>query len=187
MKKLLIAAILAAVAVVSGCASPARSDSMTIQAADATRIRNLNSPLKDNIAVREVTGGRETNPAWVSNVSSSDLEAALETSLRSVNLLAPGKQAGKYQLIANLEKLDQPFVGVSMTVTASVGYILVERASGKTVYQKSISLPYTAAFGDALYGPERLRLANEGAVRVNITRLIEELLSLKLDGAVGTK
>lgn len=187
LKNILLLSIVGATLLITGCASPARSDSMSIAAAEATRLRTLSGPLKDNIAVREVTGGKETNPAWVSNVSSPDFEAALETTLRSVGLLAPGRQAGKYQIIAHIQKIEQPFVGVSMTVTANVNYTLVERATAKTVWEKNITLPYTAAFGDALYGPERLRLANEGAVRTNLTQLVQELLALKLDGGVATK
>ena len=67
-----------------------------------------------------------------------------------------------------------------MTVTASINYVLTERASGKTVYTKTITLPYTAKFSDAFAGYERLRLANEGAARENIKQLIDELIALKL-------
>jgi len=38
--------------------------------------------LKGNVALRDVTGGRETNPMWVGNVGSSEFEGALAGSLR---------------------------------------------------------------------------------------------------------
>lgn len=163
----------------TGCAAPARIDQMTSTASPAQRV--LQTPLRANVAVRDVTGGKETNPMWVSNVGSSEFEQALEASLRDAGLLAPGKQAGKYMLVAHLENLDQPFGGFNMTVTATVSYSLVERATGKEVLNRRVSLPYTASLSSAFVGTERLRIANEGAVKVNIAKLIDELIAMKID------
>lgn len=163
----------------TGCAAPARIDQMTSTASPAQRV--LQTPLRANVAVRDVTGGKETNPMWVSNVGSSEFEQALEASLRDAGLLAPGKQAGKYMLVAHLENLDQPFGGFNMTVTATVSYSLAERATGKEVLNRRVSLPYTASLSSAFVGTERLRIANEGAVKVNIAKLIDELFAMKID------
>jgi hypothetical protein len=163
----------------SGCAAPARIDQMTASVSPQQRIAPTS--LRTNIAVRDVTGGKETNPMWVSNVGNSEFEQALEASLREAGLLAPGKQAGKYMLVAHLENVDQPLAGFNMTVTATVSYSLVERATGKEVLQRRVSLPYTATMGAAFSGTERLRIANEGAIRVNITQLINDLYALKID------
>ena len=95
-------------------------------------------------------------------------------------MLAANRQSGRYLLMAHLEKLEQPFMGFDMTVTAAVAYTLIERSTGKTVWQKSIATPYTAKVGDAFVGTERLRLANEGSVRQNITQLIGELQQAKV-------
>lgn len=180
MKKTFFAAFsIAATILLTGCASPARIDQMTASVPAAQRIAP--TPLRTNVAVRDVTGGKETNPMWVSNVGNSEFEQALEASLREAGLLAPGKQAGKYTLVAHLEKLDQPLAGFNMTVTATVSYSLVERATGKEVLSRKVSLPYTASFDAAFAGTERLRIANEGAVRVNISKLIEELFALNID------
>jgi outer membrane murein-binding lipoprotein Lpp len=168
-----------AVVLLSGCATPARVDQMT---ATTTRTVAATIPeaLRQNIAIKDVTGGQETNPLWTSQVSSAEFERALEASLRVADLGQINRQAGRFTLTAQLGKLDQPFVGISMTVTASVLYILVERSTGKTVWQNTITTPYTASFGDAVIGVERLKLANEGAVRTNITELINQLLQLRL-------
>lgn len=163
----------------TGCAAPARIDQMTATVSPVQRVQQ--TPLRVNVAVRDVTGGKETNPMWVSNVGSSEFEQALEASLRDAGLLAPGKQAGKYMLVAHLENLEQPFGGFDMTVTATVSYSLVERATGKEVLNRRVSLPYTASFNSAFVGTERLRIANEGAVKVNIAKLIDELFALKID------
>ncbi len=166
----------------SGCATPATSSNMTVRAAEATDVRGRTPEvLKSQIALRDVTGGKETNPAWVSNVSSGEFERAIEDSLRSVGMLSTNRQAGRYQLVAHLEKLDQPLLGFDMTVTASVNYTLIERSSGKTVWQKSLVSPYTATVSDAFVGSQRLRLANEGTIRQNIGKLVAELQQLNVD------
>lgn len=181
LRHALVMGSLAASVWLTGCATPASSSNMTVRAADATTVR-LQTPeaLKNNLALRDVTGGKETNPAWVSNVSSSEFERALEDSLRSVGMLSANRQAGRFQLIVHLEKLDQPFMGFDMTVTSTVAYTLVERASGKTIWQKTLAVPYTAKVSDAFVGSERLRLANEGTIRQNITQLIGELQQMKV-------
>lgn len=173
-----LALALAILALVSGCASPARSDQMTVGSSLATRTTLAASPLANNLAVADVTGGKDTNPMWVSNVSSSDFERALEASLRDAGLLSTNRQGGTHTITAHLLKLDQPLMGASMTVTASVQYAVVERRSGKTVYERTITLPYTAAWNASFLGSERLRLANEGAVRENLQKLVQDLAAL---------
>ena len=181
LRRVLLICGLATTALATGCATPANSVNMVVRAGDATTARSATpEALKANIAIRDVTGGKETNPMWISNVGSSDFERALEDSLRSVGMLAANRQSGRYQLVAHLEKLEQPFLGFDMTVTAAVAYTLIERSTGKTVWQKSIATPYTAKVGDAFVGTERLRLANEGSVRQNITQLIGELQQAKV-------
>jgi hypothetical protein len=180
MTKFFLAPLTLAVAlIVSGCAAPARIGQMTANTTPQQRIAQ--TALHTNIAVRDVTGGKETNPMWVSNVGNSEFEQALEASLRDAGLLANGKQGGQYTLIAHLDSVDQPFGGFDMTVTATVSYSLVERATGKEMYNRRISMPFTASLSSAFVGSERLRLANEGAVRVNITKLVEELFALNVD------
>lgn len=157
-----------------GCATPARIEQMTV-APQGGVITTVPDVLRENVAVKDVTGGQETNPMWTSQVSSLEFERALEISLRSASLLQPNRQAGRFTLSAYLDRLEQPLLGLDMTVTATVTYTLVERASGKTIWEKTLVTPYTAKFGDALLGVERLKLANEGAIRTNISELIGEL------------
>lgn len=177
MKTLLqLLSVVGVAAALSGCAAPARIDQMTSSLSPEKRL--LKSDYRNNIAVVDVTGGKATNPMWVSNVGNSEFEQALEASLREAGLLAVGKQAGTHKLIAHMERVDQPMFGASMTVTVSVRYTLVERATGKEVYNRSVSLPYTAPFNAAFIGTERLRIANEGAVRVNIAKLIDDLIAM---------
>ncbi len=173
-------ALFAVAATLAGCAAPARVDQMRSTPSMQLRMNNSNIPLKGQVAIKEVTGGQETNPMWTSEVSSADFERALELSLADAGLGAL-RQTGKYQLIADLQNLDQPLLGINFTVTAKVRYQLIERKRNITVAERAISSPYTATISDSFLGVERLKLANEGAVKSNIRQLIEWLYSLRVE------
>jgi hypothetical protein len=162
----------------AACAQPARVDNMQASSF-LTPSQMQATPLHKNVVVKPVTGGQETNAMWVSKVSSADFQAALERSLQSAGLSAAPASNAPYALTVNLEELDQPIAGISMTVKAVVQYELKNTADGKLVYQRRIESPYTAAFSDSYMAVERLRLANEGAARENIRMLIEDLYKVK--------
>ena len=116
IRSLMAAGGLSIAALISGCATPASSSSMTVRAADATTAcQSTPEALKANVAIRDVTGGKETNPMWVSNVGSSEFEKALEDSLRAVGMLSSNRQTGRFQLVAHMAKIDQPLLGFNMT------------------------------------------------------------------------
>jgi len=162
---------------VGGCAASARMGQMAVT---ADTVQPIASPLRDTIGVKEVSGGEKTNPLWTSEIGNDEFRGALESSLKSAGLLEKAKDEGRYSLSATLEKVDQPVFGFSTTVTTQVKYALTEKASGKEVYQESISGQYTAKMSDSFYGPKRLRIANEGAARVNIETMIKKLSQLNL-------
>jgi hypothetical protein len=180
-------ALLVGVVALTGCAAPARVEQMQVNPSLTVRTIAATSPLRDHVAIKDVTGGKETNPMWISNVSSSDFERSLEASLKNVGLLAVNRQGSKYTLTAHLLKLDQPLLGVSMTVTAAVQYSLIERSTGKEIWADTLVTPYTAAWDAAFLGSERLKLANEGAARTNIEKLIDALVALKIEGVAAAK
>jgi len=163
----------------SACASPARMEHMQMSASDPAHrlVRTAPQELKQQVGLHDVTGGKETNPLWFSEVSSAAFRDALEASMKSVGLYAPGA-LGDYRLVVHLEKLDQPMIGLDMTVTATVNYTLEQRKTGRIILAKTLTTPHTATFSDAAIGVERIRLANEGAVRKNISAIVSELLAL---------
>jgi hypothetical protein len=60
-----------------------------------------------------------------------------------------------------------------------VRYVLIESATGKVILDEQVRAEHTATGGDAFYGPDRLRLANEGSARKNITALVAKLNALR--------
>ena len=168
-------AVLAVTSLLGACASGARIENMEVAGEPAQRIAP--TPLRKQLAVRDVSGGNETNPLWKSNVGNPEFGGALRNSLRTTGLLAEAAPA-HFALDAQLNALEQPMFGLDMTVTANVTYTLANPASGRTIWQKTLVTPYTAHVSDAFAGFERIRLANEGAIRANIGQLIDSLLGL---------
>lgn len=160
---------------ISGCAQKARMNAMIFDVTDATVIKDT-SQLYQQVNVEKVEGGEKTNPIWTSQVDNPEFAAALENTLRIHALLAEQGGSGRYNLTATLISMDQPFIGASFTVTAAVQYVLVDATSGAAVFDESITKPYTAKFNDAFLGAERLRLANEGAIRENIGEFVRRLV-----------
>ncbi|MEM9100291.1 MAG: hypothetical protein AAGC79_17400 [Pseudomonadota bacterium] len=161
-----------ALGIVSACAQGARPTALVAEVTNATLLPE-GSPLAASVEVGTVSGGEETNPAWKSNVSTEAFETALNQSLAVTALLAP--QGGPLKVDAELIELDQPIVGLSMTVTSTARYMVTD-AAGATVFDETIITPHTAEFSEAFLGVERLRLANEGSMKKNISRFIELLI-----------
>lgn len=162
--------LLAAAALLSlaACAQPSRSSNMTV--VDAAR-----APAGQQYRVAEVTGGKKTNPIIMSQVDNGAFQTALERSLEFAGLLDNGSQLGIY---AELQKLDQPFAGFDMEVTAAARYV-VRAPSGEVLFDEVIETPYTADFSSAFLGMERLRKANEGAIRTNINAFMQRLMDAR--------
>jgi len=167
MKKLFI--LLGALAL-TACASASKPGAMIAELTDETIIGD-NSPLREAVSIGDITGGKETNPLWTSEVSSQAFAEALRQSFAAHAMLAT--DAGAYRLDAQMLKLKQPFAGFNMTVTSTVNYTLTDLESGDVVFEESITEAYKAKTSDAFLGVERLRLANEGSIRTNIATLIK--------------
>lgn len=153
------------------CASPARPEAMAVMvSADQTAQPGQRG--YQQIAIESVGGGEETNPLWVSNVSSTDFQAALEETLRRANYLS--SSSGPLRLSVMLEEVQQPFAGLDMTVTTRARYRLVD-ANGAVVFEEVVGASGTATMGEALVGVERLRIANEKSVQANLDAFLTRL------------
>ena len=155
------------------CAEGAVPGAMMAPVTQATLLRD-GSPLRQAVQLGTVGGGKETNPLWTSQVSSADFAEALRRSLAVHAILATG--AERFRLDANLINLEQPLAGLDMTVSSTVTYRLTAVSSQRVLFEQPITAYFTAAFSSAFVGVQRLRLANEGAIRANIIRFIEALI-----------
>jgi hypothetical protein len=161
-----------------GCSSPAEVKNMTInQSALVSSVSD--TPFKGALAVKQVNGGEETNPLWTSEVGNAEFREAFRGSILQSGLLAPTSLEEKYDVYATLAALDQPLFGLDLKVTSRVDYRVIERDGLKTWFDDSVVSSYTATFSDAAFAIQRLRLANEGSIRENITAFIQRLVAVE--------
>lgn len=177
----LVAACL--VSALAGCGTPSQPLPMSLGAVDALQIRGwVPEALRSQVGLQPVRGGAETGRWWGSKVSATALQQALEESLQAVGMRPPAPEpAPRFSLQAELLALDQPLVPVAgVTVGAAVRYTLTDTASGRVIYQRRIANTEDAHFSEAMLSPpERLRLANERALRANINLLLRDLVTLR--------
>src|SRR5262245_34769143 len=100
------AVALVALALLAACAQPARVTQMVVPNEMAPVVA-ANPGLQASLAVGEVSGGKETDPLWTSQVNNPEYKEALEQSLQTNALLAPATSARNVVTVELIE-LKQP-------------------------------------------------------------------------------
>jgi hypothetical protein len=111
------------------------------------------------------------------------LKQALSESLRGARLLAEDNGKAAYTL--EITEIRFPGrrifeLGFEFTVALDIEYALIEKASGKVVYKKTLSSKASANMADSWFAGNRKLIALERAARDNFERVVDELLSLKV-------
>ncbi len=164
----IVTAAAIALMTLGGCAAGARQQAMT-----ASKDPGVSKPEPGALyAVGGVGGGEETNPLWTSEIDSAAFREALIASMINYGIY---DASSDMKVLAILEEVDQPLIGISMTVTSRVNYRVTDE-DDQVLFERTVTVPYTAEFSDSFYGVERLRLANEGSARANIDRFIGLLI-----------
>jgi hypothetical protein len=169
--------IAGALSALGACASGARPTQMAVSTASLKPIAP-GVPGYKELRVAHVGGGGGTNPLWMSNVSSNDFLNALEASLKASNYLADDPEKAKTEITAELVDLKRPLAGLDMSVTTRVRYSGKALPAGNQAFDETVAATGTAKLGDAFIGTERLRLANEAAIRANIEAFLQRLAEL---------
>jgi hypothetical protein len=161
----------------TGCASPATLQGMRPQ---SLALQNKH-PFSVSV---QVTGGRNTNPLWTSEISDDAFIQAIRESISESgafhSVLTTG--SGDYLLEVILVNVDKPLIGLDLTVNMTANWKLTHVPSNKIVYQQLIPQRFTGIFGDSIFAIKRLRLAEEGAARGNIMEGLTQLSHLNLQG-----
>jgi hypothetical protein len=169
-----VAGLLAAIALIGGCASGSKPDAMVAQVVAPVH-------KSDGDVSVAVSGGKETSKMGASQISNDAFAQALRESIEKAGLFSGvAADGGRYRLTSFIGKVDQPMFGFSLTVKMEVSYALKDTKSGSSVWTKDIKSEYTATPGQAFAAVERLRLANEGAARENIRQALTEMAALAL-------
>lgn len=152
-----------------GCAAPASHQGMTVASSDVSPLKS--EKLNQQVYVRNVTGGRDTNPAWISQVDSQSFRTALEASLSSLGYRSTSPDA-KFRVDANLQDLHQPGFGLTFNVQSTVGYTVTTESGSNNLPVTAVG---TATISDAFIGAERMKIANERSIKENIKAFIARL------------
>ncbi|MDP3802187.1 hypothetical protein [Brevundimonas sp.] len=178
MNGVLIARRLAAVAAVAAlmgltaCATPSRPEAMSLPATPGLTAAASDLGYRSVTSVI-VSGGRETNPMFSAQVSNEDFKTALEASLDAAGYM--GADGPPMVVTANMIELNQPMMGLDMSVTSRIQYSVT--SDGRVVFNDTVAATGTATMGEAFAGVERLRLANEKSIKENIRQFLQRFRS----------
>ena len=170
-----ITAMLACATLLAGCATPTSYEAMVPSSVDTAR-RHAQS-----VGI-SVTGGQETDAAGKPQISDDAFRQALTEAInrsRTFSRVVQGS-GGDYVLTVALFGLDQPSFGFAFTVKMEAGWTLRRASGGAPVWQESIRSEFTATTSDAFAAVTRLRMATEGAARVNIAQGLAKISRLNL-------
>jgi hypothetical protein len=106
---------------------------------------------------------------------SGQVQQALVQTLAVAGLGQPAN--GRFRL-AMLPTLDRPYAGFAMTVTATIAWRLTDTTNGAVVYDRAFRTLGTATLDDAVDNNNRLRIADQRAVRANLQQLVLDLFAL---------
>lgn len=155
---------------VAGCATPAHKQAMVVAPHDT--LQKYNNEFKGNLNLGVVSGGRDTNPLWTSQVDSQTFRSALDESLSAMGYKSHNSSTAKYNLDAVIQDISQPVVGFSFDVTSTVIYTI---SGGGRQDRFPVVATGTATVSDAFLGVERLRLANEKSMKENIKQFFQAI------------
>jgi hypothetical protein len=172
-RRLLLAAF--PLACVAACAPPPSYSAMVAGAppgeAPAPVYRNA-------ITVGSITLGRDVGTPWTSAVGPDQVRQALVQTLAAAGLGQPA--SGRFRLDGQLLTLSRPYAGFAMTVTAAIAWRLTDVTGGAVVYGRTLQGLGTATLDDAVDNNNRLRIADQRAIRANLQQLVQDLSALPL-------
>ena len=175
-KAVCISVSLLIVVACTGCA--ARSANMVPAQFD------LMSTLDKTVAVTSAAGGVETSIWGTSQISNTEFNKALDTSLRNSGLfkavLPQEDTSADYMLNVTIINYDKPMFGIDFDISMKTTWYLIDPQTHEPVWLDTFTTSYTAKFGEALVGAERLQKANEGSVRENIKEGFKRISQQKL-------
>lgn len=139
--------------------------------------------LMGNVSLGNISGGQTTNPLLTAKVSNGAFLEALEKTLSNEGLLGSN---GKYQIDANIMEVSSPMVGLNMSATTRINYILLDKNSQALILDETLSTTETAKPGDAFVAAVRQRKAVEMSARENIKQLLQILRNADFPADAGT-
>jgi len=131
---------------------------------------------RNGTSVGSVALARDVGTPWTSSVAPDQVQQALVQTLAVAGLGQPAN--GRFRLDGRLLTLSRPYAGFAMTVTAAIAWRLTDTTNGAVVYDRTLQGLGTATLDDAVDNNNRLRIADQRAVRANLQQLVQDLYAL---------
>ena len=159
-------------ALLAGCASGASSHNITASIQHALAAKP-NSTFYQSMIAADITGGNVANFLLMPQASNGDLKQAFKGSLNHNALHVIGIE--KYKVSAKILALDQPVLGLDLSVASKARYKVIRTLEKAVVFNKVLTQANTAVFGDSVLAVERLRLRQRRFHQKNIMSFISEI------------
>ncbi len=136
---------------------------------------------EQSLKIVEPIGGRKSVFAVQDYVENQEMHETLMGAFEKANLFASVTDSGSADLELHTEIIEvAPSGGFNMTFAFVTQYWLVDPTSGEEIWRKGINARNEERLSETWSGSARAVKALEGAVRDNISRLIEALASAEL-------
>jgi len=159
-------------AILSGCATPARPEHMA-----TPPVAHVSASLLGKVAIAGVSGGKETIrwfPNPIPEVGNKELSEALRLSLQQAGYLSPAPDAAPITVKVGVVSVDKAG-GYTLTVTTLIRYVVAHKEGGKPLFDELVTASCTRGVADDSYGVTRLKHTEECAVRKNIASFLTKL------------
>jgi hypothetical protein len=143
------------------------------------------SALRRAVAVGNVTGGKKTNPLVSSRVGAAEVREALTLALRARGMHADDPAGAPFRLDVAILEVTEP-EGYTTRVHAVLRYALRARDGG-TRFDRVVDTVGEASISEVFYGVERLRVANERAIRANLADAFEALAAAERSAPLAAR
>jgi len=180
MSSLLVLANLSVFLIASGCAAKASK----MVPADF-EVVNKHSY---TVSINESTGGKDTKPAWHSQISNSAFTEALSNALVESGVFQAVIKGGgvdykggaDYILDVTILDYDQPWHGANIVISMKTKWELTNAKTLVPVWSNTFKTTYRAVWWESPFDWQRIEKAHEGSVRTNIKEGIRRLSLLSL-------
>jgi len=177
------AALTSGLAALAACGTPADPGAMALSASAGTTAVH-GSKFDHSFGVAGITGGAETNPVDMAEISNPALRSTLETSLRNLGYLAADPGQAHYLVSADIVGVERPtsaydpavlVVPIDMSVTVKIHYTVTPAGGRAPVFDELVGTTGIATINDAITPGGRVRRAEEIAVHDNIDSFLKRL------------
>jgi hypothetical protein len=112
-------------------------------------------------------------------LKNADIQAAVTSALAESGLFE--ETGDKFRILLSVLAIENPMFGADLESKLRVRWTLTNTSTGSELWAETISSSYTAKFGEQLIAAERIKLANAGAIRSNISQAISKISKLRTD------